>query len=160
MAKQSAGLLLYRKRQGQWEFLLAHPGGPFWKNKDQGAWTIPKGELRPGEDPFEAARRECLEELGLKLEGNFIQLTPIKQKGGKTVHAWAVESDWDPALLQSNSFSLEWPPRSGKQQQFPEVDRAQFFNLETARGKISPAQAPLLEELAAKLSGRMQSKPV
>jgi predicted NUDIX family NTP pyrophosphohydrolase len=151
MAKQSAGLLLYRKHQGQLEFLLVHPGGPFWKNMDQGAWTIPKGEIQPGEDPLVAARRECHEELGFDATGGFVPLRPIRQKGGKTVHAWALETAWDPAELKSNRFSLEWPPRSGRQQEFQEVDQARFFSLELARRKINPAQVPLLEELAMKV---------
>lgn len=152
MAKESAGLLLYRRRQQQLEFLLVHPGGPLWRNKDLGAWTIPKGEIGPGEDPLAAARRECEEELGLKVEGPFVALNPIRQKAGKTVRAWAVETDWDPAGFKSNTFLLEWPPRSGKQQEFPEIDGAAFFNLEQARIKINSAQIALLEELQAKWS--------
>jgi len=147
MAKESAGLLFYRKRAGKMEFLLVHPGGPFWKNKDDGAWTIPKGEIQPSEDPLTAAQREFEEELGFKPNGTFIPLTPIKQKSGKIVRAWAIEGGWDPAQLKSNTFSLEWPPHSGKVQQFPEVDRAAFFDLRLALTKINPAQIPLLEEL-------------
>ena len=150
MAKQSAGLLLYRKREGQLEFLLVHPGGPFWKNKDLGAWTIPKGELRPDEDGLAAARREFNEELGFEPNGDFLRLAPIIQKAGKMVHAWAVESDCNPAAFKSNTFTLEWPPRSGKMQEFPEVDQAAFFNLSDARTKINPAQIPFLEELSRK----------
>jgi len=150
MAKESAGLLLYRKRAGQLEILLVHPGGPFWKNKDAGAWTIPKGEIGPGEDPLAAARRECAEELGLKVDGHFVPLSPVRQKAGKMVRAWAVETDWDPAGFKSNTFLLEWPPRSGKQQEFPEIDRAAFFGLEQARIKINSAQMALLEEVLAK----------
>ena len=152
MAKESAGLLLYRKRPGKIQFLLVHPGGPFWKNKDEGAWTIPKGEIQPGEDPLSAAQREFEEELGLKLNGTFIPLAPIQQKSGKIVRAWAIEGDLDTTQLKSNTFSLEWPPRSGKQQQFPEVDRAAFFDLELARRKVNPAQIPLLEELEQRAS--------
>ncbi len=155
MAKESAGLLIYRKREGKLQFLLVHPGGPFWKNKDAGAWTIPKGEIAAGEDPLAAARRECLEELGFEAAGDFLPLNPIQQKGGKVVRAWAVEAEWDSAQLKSNTFSLEWPPRSGKQQEFPEVDQADFFSSEVARRKINPAQIPLLEELEEKL-GRTQ----
>lgn len=148
MAKESAGLLIYRKHQGVLEFLLVHPGGPLWKNKDLGAWTIPKGEIGPGEDPFAAAQRECEEELGFRAQGNFVQLNPIKQKAGKIVRAWAVEADWDPTNLKSNTFTLEWPPRSGKRHEFPEVDQACFFSLEEARSRINPAQQALLEEVA------------
>ena len=151
MANESAGLLLYRRRGGHLEFLLVHPGGPLWKNKDPGAWTIPKGEIRPGEDPLAAAQREFREELGFEVREVFLQLTPIKQKAGKIVHAWAVEGDCDPIGVRSNTFKLQWPPRSGKFQEFPEVDQAAFFPLEIARLKINPAQVPLLEELISKL---------
>jgi predicted NUDIX family NTP pyrophosphohydrolase len=151
MAKESSGLLLYRKGQTGREYLLVHPGGPFWKNKDLGAWTIPKGELEPGEDPLTTARREFQEELGFKPAGSFIPLSPIKQKAGKIVHAWAIESDFDPSCLRSNTFTLEWPPRSGKLQQFPEVDQAAFFTFQVARTKINPGQIPILEELDLKL---------
>ena len=151
MAKESAGLLIYRKQAQIFEFLLVHPGGPLWKNKDAGAWTIPKGEIQPGEEPLQAAQRECQEELGFKPQGDFIPLTPIRQKAGKLVRAWAVESDLDVANVKSNTFSLEWPPRSGKRQEFPEVDQAAFFELEAARKKINPAQVSLLEELLQKL---------
>jgi len=147
MPKVSAGLLLYRIRDGALEFLLVHPGGPFWKNKDDGAWTIPKGEIADNEEPLAAAIREFEEELGFKPSGQFIELTPIKQKAGKLVHAWAVEGDCDPSQIKSNTFSMEWPPRSGKQEEFPEVDRAEFFKLEAAKTKINPGQIPLLEEL-------------
>ena len=151
MPKISAGLLLYRVRNGALEFLLAHPGGPFWKNKDAGAWTIPKGEIAENEAPLAAAIREFEEELGFKPTAPFIELTPIKQKGGKVVHAWAFEGDCDPTQIKSNSFSMEWPPRSGKQAEFPEVDRAEFFDLENAKAKINPAQIPFLEELQRQL---------
>src|SRR5580765_7437459 len=124
MAKQSAGLLVYRQPLGHLEVLLVHPGGPFWKNKDAGAWTIPKGELLANEDPLQAALRECHEELGFEPTGKFIPLNPVQQKAGKIIHAWAVFADWDPSQLRSNSFPLEWPPRSGKVQEFPEVDHA------------------------------------
>jgi predicted NUDIX family NTP pyrophosphohydrolase len=147
MANISSGILMYRVRDGELEFLLAHPGGPFWQNKDEGAWTIPKGEVSEGEDPLAAARREFEEETGLRPEGEFIGLSPIRQKSGKRVHAWAVEGDCDPAAIRSNTFTLEWPPRSGRQQEFPEIDRAEFFLLGEARRKINPAQRPLLEEL-------------
>jgi len=153
MAKQSAGLLIYRERQGQLEVLLVHPGGPFWKNKDAGAWTIPKGELRPEENPFEAAKREFQEELGFTPSGSFIPLSPVKQKAGKIIHAWAAQADWDPRALKSNSFTLEWPPRSGKTQEFPEIDRAAYFEAETAETKINRGQIALLTELKVKLLG-------
>jgi predicted NUDIX family NTP pyrophosphohydrolase len=151
MPKTSAGILLYRIRNGALEFLLVHPGGPFWKNKDAGAWTIPKGEIADNEDALAAAKREFEEELGFKPGGPFIELTPIKQKAGKTVHAWAFEGDCDPSQIKSNTFSMEWPPKSGKQAEFPEVDRAEFFNLEAAKSKINPAQIPLLEELQRRI---------
>jgi predicted NUDIX family NTP pyrophosphohydrolase len=149
-------MLLYRLRGGAVEFLLVHPGGPYWAKKDIGAWTIPKGEIDEGEDAQAAARRELAEETGLAIEGDLTALTPIKQKGGKTVHAWAAEMDCDPAALRSNTFSMEWPPRSGRQQEFPEVDRAEWFSLDQARVKILPAQAPLLDELIHNLKGRAE----
>ena len=147
MAKESAGLLVYRKKAGQFEFLLAHPGGPFWKNKDAGAWTIPKGEIQPGEEPLVAARREFKEELGIELDGEFTELTPITQKAGKIVRAWAVEADLDLSAVKSNSFSLEWPPRSGRTVEFPEVDKVAYFEFEIAKEKINPAQIALLEQV-------------
>jgi len=153
MPKISAGLLMCRFREGELEFLLVHPGGPFFQNKDAGAWTIPKGETDPDEDPLAAAKREFEEELGFPPEGAFIALTPVQQKGGKIVHAWAFRGDCDPAQIRSNTFTIEWPPRSGQQQEFPEVDRGAFFKLAAAREKINPAQAPLLDEAAQKLGG-------
>lgn len=148
MAKRSAGILLYRIRAGTLEVLLAHPGGPFWAKKDVGAWTIPKGEIGDGEEPEAAARREFHEETGLAVPDELIGLTPVKQRGGKTVLAWAACGDCDAAQIRSNTFSMEWPPRSGHMQDFPEVDRAAWFGLEEARGKMLPAQIPLLDELA------------
>jgi predicted NUDIX family NTP pyrophosphohydrolase len=147
MNKTSAGLLMYRVRNGALEVLLAHPGGPFWQKKDDGAWTIPKGEISPGEDAQAAARREFEEETGLRPEGPFIELTPIRQRSGKIVSAWAFEGDCDPDSIESNTFQLEWPPRSGRMQDFPEIDRAEFFGVEEARRKINRAQIPLIEEL-------------
>ena len=150
MAKKSAGLLLYRKTDDASvsEVLLAHPGGPFWRNKDEGAWTIPKGEFTDDEDPLAAAKREFEEELGAKPPvGDYIQLKPIKQKNGKIVHAWAVEGDVDPATLSSNTFEMEWPPKSGRIQSFPEVDRAQWFSAEVAKRKMLFGQSALVEEL-------------
>ena len=138
---------MYRRRNGQLEFLLVHPGGPFWARKDAGAWTIPKGELQPDEEPLEAAKREFEEELGIAPAGEFIQLTVIKQKSGKMVQAWAFDGDCDPGAIKSNTFSLEWPPKSGRMVEFPEVDRAEFFPFELAREKINPAQVALLEEV-------------
>jgi predicted NUDIX family NTP pyrophosphohydrolase len=154
MPKISAGLLLYRVRNGVLEFLLVHPGGPFWKNKDAGAWTIPKGEIGDGEESLAAATREFEEELGFKPNGPFAELTPIKQKGGKVVQAWAFEGDCDPSKIKSNTFTMEWPPRSGKQAEFPEVDRAEFFNLEDAKAKVNPGQIPLLEEVQRRCANR------
>jgi predicted NUDIX family NTP pyrophosphohydrolase len=149
MNRTSAGLLLYRRREGALEVLLVHPGGPFWARKDAGAWSIPKGEIDATEEPLAAARREFTEETGFPAEGSFQPLTPVTQASGKIVHAWAVEGDVDPAGLRSNAFSIEWPPRSGRQQSFPEVDRAAWFPLDVARQKINPAQAALLDELVA-----------
>ena len=147
MAKISAGLLLYRRWDDAWQVLLVHPGGPFFAKKDAGAWTIPKGEPRPEEELLAAARREFQEETGFSPAGPFRPLSPIKQKGGKLVHAWAAEGDFDVAELHSNSFSIEWPPRTGRQQSFPEIDRAEFFTLAEAARKINPAQVALLREI-------------
>lgn len=148
--KTSAGILLYRRRDGV-EVLLVHPGGPFWARKDLGAWSLPKGEIDEGEDPLAAAVREFTEETGLPLGGDFRPLRPLRQPGGKTVHAWAVEGDCDPAELRSGLFSMEWPPRSGKRQEFPEVDRAAWFTIAEARRRILAGQAPFLDELVAAL---------
>ena len=150
MAKTSAGLLMFRVSSGALQVLLVHPGGPFWAKKDEGAWSIPKGELAGGEDPLAAARREFEEETGCRAQGPFIPLTPITQRGGKIVQAWAVEGDCDPAQLRSNLFSLEWPPKSGKRQQFPEVDRAEWFSVPVALRKINPAQRGFVSELTTK----------
>lgn len=147
MPRQSAGLLVFRERNGELQVLLAHPGGPFWTRRDDGAWTIPKGEIGTDEEPLAAARREVGEELGWIPEGETLSLTPITQKGGKIVSAWAVEGDWDPATLRSNTFELESPRGSGRMQRHPEVDRAAWFSLEQARTKILAAQVPLLDEL-------------
>jgi predicted NUDIX family NTP pyrophosphohydrolase len=154
MAKRSAGILLHRFHAGTLEVLLVHPGGPFWARKDAGAWTIPKGEIDDGEEPLAAARRELAEETGLEPEGEFVALTPIRQKGGKTVVAWAIAGDCDPAAIRSNTFSMEWPPRSGRQQEFPEVDRAAWLTLPEARVKILSAQVPLLDELEKLVAAR------
>lgn len=151
MPKISAGLLMYRvgaEQSPSPEVLLVHPGGPYWRNKDDGAWTIPKGEGNPGEDLFAAAIREFKEETGLTPSGSFIRLGEIKHKSGKIVHAWAFIGDCDPAQIHSNTFELEWPPKSGHTQTFPEIDRARFFDLPTARRKILPSELPLLNRLA------------
>ena len=153
MAKRSAGILVYRRRSGTVEVLLVHPGGPYWVRKDAGAWTIPKGEIGEAEDALVAARRELHEETGLDLEGEFVPLAPIRQRSGKMVLAWAIEGDCDAATVTSNTFSMEWPPKSGQQQDFPEVDRAAWFTIPEARGKILAAQAPLLDELESALEG-------
>jgi predicted NUDIX family NTP pyrophosphohydrolase len=150
MPKRSAGLLMYRRSGGHVEVLLAHPGGPFWMKKDAGAWSIPKGEYDDGEDAFAAATREFREETGLVAQGPFLSLAPVRQSG-KIVQAWAFEGDCQPKSLRSSTFSLEWPPRSGRRQEFPEVDRAEWFSLEEARRKIIPAQVAFLDELAAKV---------
>ena len=149
MAKKSAGLVMYRIRGGALEVLLVHLGGPFWAKKDAGAWFIPKGEIEPGEDELAAAQREFEEETGFKPAGPFIALGSVRQKGGKVVTAWAFEGNCDPAALKSNTFKMEWPPRSGKQREFPEVDRAAFFTIEAAREKIHPAEFELLGRLRA-----------
>lgn len=131
-----------------------HPGGPFWARKDAGAWSIPKGEYLPDEDPLAAARREVEEETGLLVDGDFVALEPVKQAGGKTVIAWAVEGDCDPATLRSNTFTAEWPPKSGKHAEFPEVDRAAWFTIPGALEKINQGQRPLLIQLARTVSIR------
>ncbi len=147
MSKTSAGLLMYRIREGDLEVFLVHPGGPYWRNKDDGAWTIPKGEVEPGEDYLEAAMREFQEETGVAPTEPFWPPSATVQKAGKTVWAWAFEGNLNPSELRSNTFELEWPPRSGRRQEFPEVDRADFFGLSEAHEKILPGQRPLLAEL-------------
>lgn len=142
---------MYRRRGRALEVLLAHPGGPLWAGKDAGAWTIPKGEIGEGEEPLAAARREFAEETGFACEGPFLALAPIRQRSGKLVHAWAFAGDCAPEQLRSNTFTMEWPPRSGTFAAFPEVDRAAFFTLDAARAKINPAQVALLDELARRL---------
>ena len=148
MAKQSAGILLYRKTKDILEVFLVHPGGPFFKNKDEGAWSIPKGEFELDENSLTAAKREFEEETGKILDGEFIALNPVKQKGGKTVLAWAIAGEIDPETIKSNTFEIEWPPRSGKKQTFPEIDRGAWFDINMAKVKINPAQVALLEELS------------
>jgi predicted NUDIX family NTP pyrophosphohydrolase len=151
MSKISAGLILYRIRNEKVEVLLVHLGGPFWRNKDDGAWFIPKGELEKGEEPLAGAKREFEEETGLTPQGNFLELGTVKQKSGKTIYAWAFESDCDPEAIKSNTFTMEWPPKSGHQREFPEIDRAAFFTVGQAKPKIHPAEFPLLLRLQALL---------
>lgn len=149
--KESAGLLMYRLRNSTLEVFLVHPGGPYWARKDLGAWSIPKGELQEGEDHLDAAKREFQEETGFLPKGNFIALAPIKQTGGKLVYGWAVRGDCDAKTIVSNTFSMEWPPRSGKRQEFPEVDRAEWFTIDAAKKKILKGQVGFLEELTHKI---------
>ena len=151
MGKQSAGILAYRSRGGGLEVLLVHPGGPFWSSKDAGAWSIPKGLFEPGEDPVDAARREFAEETGFALEGDALPLGSIRQPSGKTVHAWAIAADIDVVRLRSNVFEMEWPPKSGKTREFPEVDKGAWFTLAAAGDKILKGQREFLERLSAVL---------
>lgn len=158
-SRASAGVLLYRDGLEGPEVFLIHPGGPFWAHKDAGAWSIPKGEYGAGEDPLQVAQREFLEETGVAAQGPFVALRPVRQSGGKVVTAWAARGNLDPAQLRSNTFSLEWPPRSGVQREFPEVDRGAWFSLAEARVRLLASQRPLLEELALALtSGSEHSK--
>ena len=150
--KSSAGLLVYRFEKGEAELFLIHPGGPFWSKKDAGAWSIPKGEVGPDEEPLDAARREFQEETGFVSSGPFVKLQPIKQSNHKTVEAWAAEGNYDPAEMKSNLFTMEWPPKSGRMQEFPEADRAGWFTFAEARKKILIGQLPLLDELEQKLN--------
>jgi predicted NUDIX family NTP pyrophosphohydrolase len=151
MGKLSAGLLMYRMTSGRLEVLLVHPGGPFWRRKDLGAWSIPKGEYSSSEEPLEAAKREFQEETGCEPRGPFIPLTAVKQAGGKEISAWALEGDWDPAQLRSNTFSMELPKGSDRFREFPEVDRAAWFEVPEARRRINAGQVPLLDELLNQL---------
>ncbi len=150
----SAGLLAFRRQNGV-EVLLAHPGGPYWAKKDDGAWTIPKGLAEPGDDLLATALREFTEETNFVAEGEFAALAPVKQKSGKIVYAWAVEGDFDPTLFASNTFELEWPPRSGRRQRFPEIDRVAYFALPTAMTKIVGYQKPFLIDLERHLGDRI-----
>jgi predicted NUDIX family NTP pyrophosphohydrolase len=147
MGKQSAGILLYRKNNDQLQVFLVHPGGPFFKNKDLGAWSIPKGEFLPDEDALAAAKREFMEETGQLAEGEFIPLEPVYLKSGKKVYAWAIEGDINHEVIVSNLFEMEWPPRSGKMQSFPEIDRAAWFTVDEAKEKINVGQVGLIESL-------------
>jgi predicted NUDIX family NTP pyrophosphohydrolase len=151
MSKRSAGILLFRNVSGCFEVLLVHPGGPFWVKKDEGAWSIPKGEFEEDEDPLKAAMREFEEEIGTTLNGERIPLNPVQQPGGKIVYAWAMKGEFDPARLKSNKFQMEWPPKSGRKREFPEVDRAEWLSIETAKCKILKGQIPFLMELQEKL---------
>jgi predicted NUDIX family NTP pyrophosphohydrolase len=147
-AKRSAGILLYRLSSGAPEVLLVHPGGPFWARRDAGAWSVPKGEYEDADDPLAAARREFEEETGTALEtGELLELGDVKQKNGKLVSAWAAEGDLDPDAVHSNTFTMEWPPRSGRTAEFPEIDRAGWFGIDEAREKLNPAQAEFLDRL-------------
>lgn len=147
MAPQSAGLLMYRKRDGVLEVFLVHPGGPFWAKKDLWSWSIPKGQYGPDETPLDAARREFAEETACPSQDDLLSLTPLRQPGGKVIAVWAFQGDCDAAASRSNTFTMEWPPGSGRQQEFPEVDRAAWFSLEEAKQKINQGQLGFLEEL-------------
>jgi len=153
--KRSAGLLVHRERDGATEVLLVHPGGPFWAKRDDGAWSIPKGEYADDEDPVSAARREFAEELGSPLPdaAELRELGEVRQKNGKRVRAWAAEGDLDASAAHSNTFEMEWPPRSGRRQEFPEIDRAEWFTLARARDKVLPAQAAFLDRLEEEGAG-------
>jgi predicted NUDIX family NTP pyrophosphohydrolase len=155
MPKTSAGLLMYRLSNDQLEVFLVHPGGPFWQNKDDGAWSIPKGQYEVGEDPFEAAKREFKEETGCDAEGEFIALEPSRQPSRKIIAAWAFEGDCDAAAIASNLFTMEWPPRSGRQAQFPEVDRAAWFTVSTAKVKLLKGQVGFIDQLCDRLQARI-----
>jgi len=152
MPSRSAGILAFRKATGTIEVLLVHPGGPFWRNKDLGAWSIPKGEYGADEKPEDVARREFREELGIELTQAMIPLGEVRQRGGKTVMAFAAEADLDLGNFRSNTFEIEWPPRSGRKREFPEVDRAEWFDLASARTKINEAQGALLDRLTTKIA--------
>jgi predicted NUDIX family NTP pyrophosphohydrolase len=151
VAKTSAGILLFRKRPEGVQVLLVHPGGPFWARKDAGAWSIPKGLTNEGEDLLAAAKREFLEETGMAIEGEFLDLGAHKQPGGKTIVAWALEGDFDPASLTSNTFAMEWPPRSGRMAEFPEVDRAAWHSIDEALKKVNKGQTPIIAALVERL---------
>lgn len=147
MAKKSAGILVYRFHSDEWQMFLVHPGGPFYAKKDAGCWTIPKGEFEDGEEPLVAAKREFTEETGFELKGEFVALTPFKQKGGKTIYAWAHKNDFDAGSLRSNMFEIKWPPGSGRMASFPEIDRGAWFGITMTLEKILEAQKVMIEEL-------------
>jgi predicted NUDIX family NTP pyrophosphohydrolase len=153
MTQHSAGILLYRYQDDTLEVLLVHPGGPLWKHKDLGAWSIPKGLFEVTEDALDAAKREFVEETGFEIDGAFLELGEIKQPSNKIVHAWAIEGNLDATRISSNSFTMEWPMRSGHIREFPEVDRGEWFDLQTARKKIYEGQAPFLDRLIARVKG-------
>jgi predicted NUDIX family NTP pyrophosphohydrolase len=153
VARQSAGILMYRRRADRTEVFLIHPGGPFWSRKDDGAWSIPKGEFTSEEPPLDAARREFQEETGFAVSGDFTAMEPIRQAGGKVVHTWVVEGECDAAAVKSNTFSMEWPPRSGQWKTFPEADRAGWFALDQAETKILKSQRPLLDQFRRLIKG-------
>ncbi|WP_119304886.1 NUDIX domain-containing protein [Dongia deserti] len=149
--RRSAALLVYRRTRDGLQVFLVHPGGPFWAKKDQGAWSIPKGEFDESEDGLAAAKREFFEEVGQTIDGDCVALIPVKQKGGKIIYTWAVEGDVDEAAVKSNEFEMEWPPRSGRKARFPEVDRGQWFSIAEARRRLLSSQVPIINELAARL---------
>ena len=153
MSKKSAGLLMFRFYGGRHEVMLVHPGGPYWRKKDKGVWSIPKGEIDEGESPLEAAKREFFEETGCFLAGNPVPLTPLAQPSGKLIYAWAVKGDCDVKAVKSNNFTLEWPPKSGKRAEFPEVDRAEWLTFPAAREKILPGQRDFIDQLEKMLTG-------
>jgi predicted NUDIX family NTP pyrophosphohydrolase len=152
--KRSAGILLHRRNGKAVEVFLVHPGGPFWKRRDNGAWTVPKGAIESGEEPLDAARREFAEETGFTVDGQFTEIGDFKQPGGKHVLVWAVEGDCDPARLVSNEFEMEWPPHSGKRLRFPEVDRGGWFGVDEAREKLLIGQRPMLDSLLQHLASK------
>ncbi|HZO53478.1 MAG TPA: NUDIX domain-containing protein [Bryobacteraceae bacterium] len=154
MATRSAGLLMFRRTGDRFEVLLVHPGGPFWAKKDSGAWSVPKGEYAENEDPLVAARREFAEETGVEPTGKLIPLTDLRQPSGKILSAWAVEGDCDASKIRSNMFSMEWPPKSGRMREFPEIDRGEWFPAEVARNKILRGQRDFLDELESLLGKR------
>ncbi|MEO7767616.1 MAG: NUDIX domain-containing protein [Ferruginibacter sp.] len=151
MQKRSAGIILYRFRNSLPEILLVHPGGPFWAKKDLGAWSIPKGDFDDNENPLDAAKREFEEETGIKIAGKFIELTPVKQKAGKLIYAWALQKDVNTVEVKSNIFEMQWPPKSGKMKEFPEIDKAEWFGIEKTKEKVLQGQLPLIMELMGKI---------
>lgn len=153
MAKQSAGILLYRKKKNL-EVFLVHPGGPFWANKDLGVWSIPKGEFDKNEEPLAAAKRELEEETGIRAEGDFMELSPVKQRSGKIIYTWAHEKDVDPEMIVSNTCTIDWPPGSGKKMEIPEINKGAWFQMAEGFTKILPGQAPILKEFFSKIQDK------